>query len=402
MEASVDEPRRWTLLDAEAGIQDGGFSLAREAPELARSAGLDVTSRLLVGGVSHGVQLVDVRTDDLSFTVIPTRGMGLWKGSYRGMPLTWGSPVAGPVHPSHVELALGGGRGWLGGFDEWVVRCGLSSNGVPGLDSWMDEDGTQHAETLTQHGRIANLPAHRASVEVVDGPPVRIRVVGEVIETAFFGSRLLLRTTYEHVPGTGVLSIRDEVENLGGRTADLELLYHLNFGAPLVGDGARIHVAADEIAPYTSGAAGGILGYAACVAPVAGRPEEVFLCVPRGDADGYGAALLESRGGDLGVLVRYDRSTLPWFIIWKLLADPRDGYVVGLEPSTNFPNLRTFERAQGRVQRLEPGETRTFRVSMELLAGAREVNAARALVDRVQGATAPRLRRSTGLPFTET
>ena len=35
MEAPVDEPRRWTLLDAEAGLQDGGFSLAREAPDLA-------------------------------------------------------------------------------------------------------------------------------------------------------------------------------------------------------------------------------------------------------------------------------------------------------------------------------------------------------------------------------
>lgn len=397
----MDEPRRWTLLDAEAGLQDGGFSLAREGPDLALPAGLSVTSRLLAGGVSHGVQLVEVTSDDLSFTVIPTRGMGLWKGSYREMPLTWGSPVAGPVHPSHVELSRNGGRGWLGGFDEWVVRCGLSSNGIPGLDSWVDDHGTERTEMLTQHGRIANVPAHRAWVEVEVGPPFRIRVVGEVIETEFFGPRLLLRTTYEHVPGTGVLSIRDEVENLGGQTAELQLLYHLNFGTPLVGDGARIHVAADEIAPYTSGAAARIQDYAACVAPIAGRPEEVFLCVPRGDADGFGAALLESRGGESGVLVRYDRATLPWFVIWKLLGNPRDGYVVGLEPSTNFPNLRTFERTQGRVQRLEPGETRTFRVSMDLLLGVQGVDAARALVEGIQGATAPRLRRSTGLPFTE-
>jgi galactose mutarotase-like enzyme len=400
MVAPVDEPRRWTLLDTEAGLEDGGFSLARAAPDLAPPAGLDATSRLLVGGVSHGVQLIEVASNDLSFTVIPTRGMGLWKGSYRGIPLTWGSPVAGPVHPRHVELSLGGGRGWLGGFDEWAVRCGLSSNGVPGVDAWVDDRGTERTETLTQHGRIANVPAHRAWVEVEAGPPFRIRVVGEVLETAFFGPRLLLRTTYEHVPGTGVLSITDEVGNLGGQTAELQLLYHLNFGAPLVGDGARIRVAADEIAPYTSGAAAGILDYATCVAPAAGRPEEVFLCVPRADADGYGAALLESGGGDSGVLVRFDRATLPWFVIWKLLGDPRDGYVVGLEPGTNFPNLRTFERSQGRVQRLEPGETRTFRVSMELLAGAGEVGAARSLVDIVQGPTVPRLRRSTGLPFT--
>ena len=397
----MDEPRSWTLLDAQAGLLDGGFSLARVAPDLALPSGLSVTSRLLAGGVSDGVQLVEVGSGDLSFTVIPTRGMGLWRGSYRGMPLTWGSPVAGPVHPKHVELSAGGGRGWLGGFDEWVVRCGLSSNGIPGVDSWMDADGTQRTETLTQHGRIANIPAHRAAVEVDAGPPFRVRVVGEVLETAFFGPRLLLRTTYEYLPGTGLLSIVDRVENLGGRTAELELLYHLNFGAPLLGEGARIHVAADEIAPYTSSAAAGIPHYSACVAPVAGRPEEVFLCVPRGDPDGYGVALLERADGESAVLVRYDRSTLPWFVIWKLLGDPRDGFVVGLEPTTNFPNLRTFERSHGRVQRLEPGEARTFRVSMELLAGAGSVDGARALVAEVQGATSPRLRHHTGLPFTE-
>jgi hypothetical protein len=397
----VDESRSWTLLDAEAGLLDGGFSLARVAPDLARPAGLDVSSRLLAGGVSDGVQLVEVRSDDLSFTVVPTRGMGLWKGSYRGMPLTWGSPVPGPVHPKHVELSADGGRGWLGGFDEWVVRCGLSSNGVPGVDAWTDADGAVHRETLTQHGRIANIPAHRAVVEVDAGPPCRVRVVGEVLETAFFGPRLLLRTSYEHQPGTGVLSIVDEVENLGGRTAELELLYHLNFGTPLLGEGARIHVAADEIAPYTSGAAAGIARYAACDAPVAGRPEEVFLCVPRAGADGRGVALLESADGRSGVLVRYDLATLPRFVIWKLLGDPRDGYVVGLEPTTNFPNLRTFERSQGRVKRLAPGEAKTFRVSMEVLAGPGDVDGARALVADVQGATPPRLHRRTGLPFTE-
>ena len=31
--------------------------------------------------------------------------------------------------------------------------------------------------------------------------------------------------------------------------------------------------------------------------------------------------------------------------------------VVGLEPSTNFPNARAFERSQGRVLKLDPGKS---------------------------------------------
>ena len=392
--------RRWTLLDAQTGTLDGGFSLEREAPELASRANLNVTSRLLTGGISDGVQLIEVSSDELSFTVVPTRGMGVWKGAFRGMPLSWGSPVPGPVHPKHVELSLGGGRGWLSGFDEWLVRCGLSSNGVPGVDSWTDDHGRERTEILTQHGRIANVPAHRAAVEVDPGPPCRVRVVGEVFETSFFGPRLLLRTAYEYEPGSGRLAVVDEVENLGGQVAELELLYHLNFGVPLLGEGARISIAADEIAPFTRHVAAAMDGLATCEAPVPGRPEDVFLCVPRGDADGYGAALLESPDREAGVLVRFDRSTLPCLVIWKLLGDRRDGYVVGLEPSMNFPNLRTFERAQGRVARLEPGGTTTFRVSLELLLGASVVADARELVAAVQGPTPPRLHRVTGVPFT--
>jgi hypothetical protein len=32
-----------------------------------------------------------------------------------------------------------------------------------------------------------------------------------------------------------------------------------------------------------------------------------------------------------------------------------DGYVTGLEPATNYPNFKTFERQQGRVTVLVPG-----------------------------------------------
>ena len=43
------------------------------------------------------------------------------------------------------------------------------------------------------------------------------------------------------------------------------------------------------------------------------------------------------------------------FTVWKNTAALEDGYVTGLEPATNFPNLKTFERSQNRVPVLPPG-----------------------------------------------
>lgn len=147
---------------------------------------MSVQSRVLQGGLSDGVvgvQVIEVHTGPLSFSVLPTRGMGLWGGKYLEDRLGWDSPVRGPVHPKFVNLAWAGGRGWLTGFDEWVTRCGLESNGVPGEDVHTDRDGQVHRDQLTLHGRIANLPARQVDLD----EPHRVGITGEVVESSLFG-----------------------------------------------------------------------------------------------------------------------------------------------------------------------------------------------------------------------
>ena len=51
------------------------------------------------------------------------------------------------------------------------------------------------------------------------------------------------------------------------------------------------------------------------------------------------------------IALRFNRQELPCFTVWKNTAALEDGYVTGLEPATNFPNFKTFERQQGRVVR---------------------------------------------------
>ena len=59
--------------------------------------------------------------------------------------------------------------------------------------------------------------------------------------------------------------------------------------------------------------------------------------------------MLCNRDGDKAVVLRFPQTQLPGFTLWKNTAGPRDGYVTGLEPATNYPNPRPFEKVRDRV-----------------------------------------------------
>src|SRR5205823_3626776 len=192
------------------------------------------------GGLRDGVDLIEVHNGALSFSVLPTRGMGLWRGDYRGLALGWGAPVAGPVHPKFVQLADRGGLGWLAGFDELLCRCGLASNGPPGEDVHTDAQGNTRRAQLTLHGRIANLPAQAVEARVSLNPPYELTITGEVEEAALFFPQLRLTSTYTTAPGSNRLVVHDVVENRAARPAEMQLLYHWNLGPPFLEAGARV------------------------------------------------------------------------------------------------------------------------------------------------------------------
>ena len=148
------------LTDVSAGVYLDSWECRPSAGlRLAGASDWSLSKRRMRGGVSDGVDVVEVNNGALSVSVLPTRGMGLWRGSYRGLPLGWNSPVALPVHPALVNATDRGGLHWLSGFNEWLCRCGLSSFGPPGIDRVTDAHGNVTAEwPLTLHGRWRTCP----------------------------------------------------------------------------------------------------------------------------------------------------------------------------------------------------------------------------------------------------
>ena len=381
----MSDVKQWVLTDVAQGTWVEGIELDGEALGI---SGARVCKRVLHGGLSDGVDVIEVDNGALSFTVVPTRGMGVWQGRYGDCFIGWRSPVRGPVNPAFVDLGDLGGLGWLAGFDECIVRCGLASHGAPGTDVVPNNNGDPTEIELTLHGRIANIPAHYVAVEA-DPAAGEIRVVGAVDESMLFFPQLRLETTIATTAGASGWTMREGVTNLRSVASEMELLYHCNFGGPFLDAGARLCVPSTELVPFNARAAEDAVRWAEYVAPTPGFVEQCYLHVPRGDADGQTVALLRNATGDRAVAVRFNVREMPCLTQWKNCGAEADGYVTGLEPGTSYPNPRAFERRHGRVVKLEPGERYPVTLSVEVHDRADMVAAVEAEIAVLQGEIAP-------------
>lgn len=375
-----------TICDTQAGIYLNTLDVVPEDGSKHAKAGVRIKKRTLRGGLSDGVDVIWVDNGALRFTVLPTRGMGIGSLSLAdGRRIGWQSPIRGPVHPKFVNLYDPSGLGWLDGFDEFLCRCGLESNGAPEFDA---------AGKLLYplHGKIANRPAHRVAIGSDDATQ-EIVITGEVDESRLFFSKLRLTTTIRVKLGETSLSIRDEVTNLAATPGEMELLYHINFGGDLLEDGARLIASLKQLAPRNAHAAAGLDRWDVYSGPQTGFAEQVYFMELAAGLDGHTQALVHNADGSLGAAVRCNVQQLPCFTIWKNTAALADGYVTGLEPGTNFPNPRSFEQRQERTVRLEPGETRAFEIGVDVHASAAAVERSTALIRELQSAASPLVHR---------
>ncbi|QDS95164.1 hypothetical protein FF011L_39510 [Roseimaritima multifibrata] len=330
----------------------------------AADANVSLRRGRFVSGAADGVEVIQIDTGAICVWVLPTRGMGIWKIQAGEQTLGWKSPVEGPVHPALVPIHDDSGIGWLEGFDELLVRCGLESNGAP---EW-DADGKL---IYPLHGRIANLPAGNLKVEF-DAESGRLTLSGQVNESRLFFKNLQLESCLTVTAGQSQVQVEDRVTNRMSQPAKTQMLYHINVGVPLLSAGAKVRIASTDVTGKDATSQAEIEQWNQVGPPVSGYGERVYFIAPEATGD-WSAALLQSADSQQGLGVAFDTTTLPHLVMWKNTAAVEDGYVVGLEPATNLPNQRSQEEAAGRIVSLEPGGTVVYRLSLNVLQSATEV-----------------------------
>jgi hypothetical protein len=283
----------------------------------------------------------------LEFDVHPDRGLDIGAASYNGVPLAWISST-GVTRPDAYEPE---GRGWLRTFGGGLVTtCGLDSFGPPADDE---------AGVVGMHGRIGSIPARLGEVTAT---PEIVAVSGQVRQTAVFQENLLLERRISSVVGSNALRIDDTVTNEGENPSPHMVLYHVNLGWPLLDSGTVIDIPARSVEPRDEDAVAGFGERTRIGDPTAGFREQVYIH----EAGDERVARVVNAARGLALTLRYS-DTLPAVFQWKLTATKH--YVLGLEPA-NTPEIqgRAAARANGRLPELQPGESRSYSIQIEVTA----------------------------------
>jgi hypothetical protein len=281
--------------------------------------------------------------DSLEFEVLPGRGFDIGDTWYRGIPLSWFSPVS-----DHRALPSASGTEWLTRFTGGLLTtCGFGTIGAAG-----------NGEGL--HGRASHLPSDEVFWRVDQDGSIAL---GAVIESiALFGPSFRVRRRYlasRDSDGMSRLTVTDEVTNVGAEAALLSLLYHLNFGAPLVAPGSRVLIANESVtaaAPHND-----VPEWGELPPPVHRITEAVFEHHGvRQDAEGFARATILSSVADLAVVIDWSATTLPRLHQWVF--PTRGRWALGIEPATAplFGPDREGDNAGAPL--LAPGESRSHEV----------------------------------------
>ena len=310
----------------------------------------------LVEGYEDHLLAVDVTTGSgLEFTVLPGRGMDISAARYNGRSLAWRSPV-GDQHPAFYEPD---GDNWLRSFGGGLmVTCGLISMGASCEDAGLP---------LGLHGRASHLPASNVHWDGHwDAGEYLLSVSGKMRETVVFGENVQMTRTIRAKMGESRLVIEDSVENLGYQRTPHMILYHINIGFPVLDEHARLVAPSVGVTPRDADAEAGKANWSRMQPPTQGFRAQVFFHEMQPEADGSVTAAVINEGahlGDLkGVYVRYFPKELPCFTQWKMM--DQGAYVVGMEPGNARVMGRDVERNEGRLQFLEPGEQRSYRLEI--------------------------------------
>lgn len=292
----------------------------------------------MIDASADGMRVIDVQTGGgVDLRVLPDRGLDIGQAWYRGVPLAWISQV-GETKPLDRLEGFDWSQGFGGGL---MVTCGLRNVGMP-------------SEGHGLHGTYSHLPADGVTVDrVIADKKVSVVVGGVVTDTADPAPLRVERRITSHA-AVGRVEINDRTTNLGSVPAEAPILYHFNFGYPLWAPGARLDIPVSETIPRDEASAASLETWRE-PHPVMVTDERVLEHVVH-PVDGWGRAQIINEDLGIGVAVGWRVAELPRFHQW---IDPNPGMsVLGVEPANCSTSGRAYDRAEGRLPFLEPGETR--------------------------------------------
>ncbi len=313
-----------------------------------------IETAVVDNGNSRGVRIAWFNTGGgLRFKVVLDRSMDIADAFFNQFGLAWISHL-GVTPPDYSAIE---GAKWLNSFGGGLLTtCGLTHVGGPESDDF---------STRGLHDRISHSPAEVVSVVQPDlrNDNPEMSITGRMIQSTVFGPHLELKRTISATLGEPSVYIRDKVTNLGNEYSPHMLLYHCNFGWPLIDNGTKIRWEGGLTIPNDESRK--VFGegkeYKTCRNPMddhSGSGEAVGFIDIKPDADGLCNCGIYNPSIGLNLELEFRKKELNWLTNWQHWG--RNEYVMALEPCTHPPVGQAAARDEGSLILLKPGETRYY------------------------------------------
>jgi hypothetical protein len=321
-----------------------------------------IETSVLDNGAGRGTRIAWVNTGSgLRYKIVPDRAMDIADAFFNEYSLAWLSHGGIMAPQPFANKGLDWLRTFFGGL---LTTCGLSHAGAAESDEYGDRG---------IHGNISNIAADIESIvqpDPVNGK-MQMSMTGIMRESKIFGPSLEMRRTISSTLGEPYIDIHDEVTNRGNAPTPHMLIYHFNFGWPLVDKGATILWKGKWTIPDRGGDEKIFNDHSEYhKAPThldihSGTGEAVaFIDV---DAEGDGKCITGIHNPDIGMAIQltFQKDQLPWLTNWQHWG--RGEYVTGLEPGTNPPIGQGKARKSNQLIFLEPAQTKNYDTRIEVL-----------------------------------
>ncbi|OQY06868.1 MAG: DUF4432 domain-containing protein [Planctomycetales bacterium 4572_13] len=320
-----------------------------------------IETSVLDNGPAKGSRIAWVNTGTgFRYKVAIDRCLDIVDAFYNQYSLAWLS-YSGLTVP---RLDANSGLEWLYSFAGGLVTtCGLTHIGGPEADE---------AEDRGLHGRISNIPATVESIIQPDpaSGKMDMSITAVIKESSVFGPHLELRRTITSILGEPAVKICDEVINRGNTPCPHMLLYHCNFGWPLVDEGTDIVYKGkcrSRGMDFDNELFNEDHDYKKCQKPLEshrGGGESASFIDLEPDTDGMCQAGLINHALPLALVMRYPKNQLPHLTNWQHWGPGE--YVCALEPGTNPPIGQNKARQLDELIMLEPGESKNYHLGIQI------------------------------------
>ena len=307
-------------------------------------------------GRASGLHSYQVKNGDLSFNIMVDKCLDIAELTYKGVNFNFLSKPGlinrgnSDVNGEEALRSIMGGLLFTAGLENICAPCTVDGKDYP------------------MHGRLRTTPAEHvcADAKWIEDQ-YHIKISGEMREAELFGENLQFRRSIRTTFPNKCIEIEDVIENQSFREETMMLLYHFNFGYPLLTEGVEIILPSKKVSARDKEISEKVSGWGVMDKPLPNEMEYVFIHELASDENGDTVAAIYNKDLEIGMKIEFNTIALPYFMEWKTVA--AGDYALGLEPSNSSVYGKLYHLENDNVPKILPFEKKRIKLTLSVLEG---------------------------------